>query len=192
MPPFATRPFAFLPAVLLASVLSAGGPAHAATPTESDRILLEQAARACQARDFRALFDAMAMSAVVRQRYSAPEIELTVVKPGGTVEMRKIDLAHYTDFPVAKVDEYYKPAKASTEGDDYVLLEFNQSQSDQISIEWTRVRFVGPSQGGDDLGTPVTLDGRPYDPMVRTDGQLLLEPTADCWTLIADSRLQGQ
>ena len=50
------------------------------------------------------------------------------------------------------------------------------------------MHFRGQPGEGDDLGKPFDLDGEPYDPGRRTDGQLLLYPTKDCWELVSDIR----
>lgn len=157
---------------------------------EWERQQLEQAALACQSRSYKELFWAMIQSVAVREKYAAPQIDYE--ERGENSEMRKsaIPKESYDKFPIQMFDFYWKatvPAKPGDK-DEYVVMEFNQSQSNQISVDWTRVHYRGQSAGGDDLGTPFDLDGKPYRPGRRVDGRLLLYPTKDCWELVADIR----
>ena len=170
-------------------------PDSAAKPlSETDRLMLAEAGRACQsvgADGYVPFFDAFIRSEAVRRRYSASEI--SVSKPGtagdGSVTST-VPVSEYRDFPVMMEDHYRRPARPSGP-DEYIEVVFNQSASNRISVEWTRVRYTGTPGGGDDLGSPVTIDGRPYDPEGEADGQLLFAPTADCWELVADIRFRG-
>lgn len=175
--------------------------APAAKPlSENDRLMLESAAKACQspgADGYATFFEAFARSDAVRKKYAASTANLIQSDPEtGRQTQRRVDGLAYVDgrayweFPIQIVDYDYKPAQPLRPGDEdeYVKLEINQSQSNQISVEWTRVRYGGLSDGGDDLGAAFDLHGRPYDPARRTDGQLLFEPGDMCWALVADIR----
>lgn len=160
--------------------------------SETDRHVLAQAQAACRDGDAASFFDSFIQSAAVRSRYSAPVITRSVFGPGGKViRSDEMAQAHYTAFPIQMVDYYRKPVKPARPGDDgeYVEIDLNQSQSNRISVEWTRVHYDGKSEGGDDLGAPFTLDGQPYSKgSSAADGQLLFEPFGDCWRLTADVR----
>jgi hypothetical protein len=169
-------------------------PTPASAPlTESDRIALEMARGACAARDFRGLFTQMAASAAVRIAYSAPIIEVsTLGRNGEPSQTRQIAARAYRDFPIRLVDYYFKPVAPSNPGDsdEYIDIAFNQSQNDQFSVEWARVHYDGKSEGGDDLGNIIGPDGAPLPAGTHpdADGQLLFEPNANCWQLVADYR----
>lgn len=170
----------------------------AATPalaplTQLDRNALETARTACANQDFNTLFTAMAVSKAVRQKYSAPTIEVSVLDAKGDIlSTRKVARATYDDFPVRQVDYYYKPAKPKIAGDEdeYLDLQFNEGQTEVFSVEWARVHYDGKSEGGDDLGNIIGPDGKPLLPGTHpdADGQLLFEPTKDCWQLQSDIR----
>lgn len=176
----------------LLQVLSAGQAwAGAEKPlTELERHELEQSTLACQSQDYKNLFQAMIRSTAVQKKYTASQIDYEESDGKGGGKKRRISKDSYDKFPIQMFDFYWKttvPAKAGDK-DEYVMMEFNQSQSNQISVEWTRVHFRGQSAGGDDLGKPFDLDGKPYLPGSRADGQLLLYPTKDCWELVSDIR----
>jgi hypothetical protein len=181
-----------------ASTAAAPTPAAASVPDETDAIMLASAASACEAEDYRAFFDAMISSAAVRRKYSAKRIDFTRFNASHTpyteFEFRRIQPERYDIFPIQMVDHYRKSTAPAGAGDtsEHVMLQFNQSQSNQISVEWTRVRYDGKSEGGDDLGEAFDLDGQPYEAGGRTDGQLLLYPTATCWELVADNRYEDR
>ncbi len=127
----------------------------------------------------------------MRRRYSASEIRVRKPETEGRGSVAlTIPVSKYRDFPIMMEDHYRRPARPSGP-DEYIEVVFNQSASDRISVEWTRVRYTGTPGGGDDLGSPVTIDGRPYDPEGEADGQLLFAPTANCWELVADIRFRG-
>ena len=166
--------------------------------SETDRLSLASAASACRVQDKHGFFEAFVASSAVRRKYSAPVIaySVTQISPAYRVLRRdRIPVASYHDFPITMVDYYYTSAKPVRSGDkdEYVMMkEINQSQSNQLSVEWTRVHFDGQSEGGEDLGKAFTLDGKPYEPGgLNTDGQLLFEPDAGCWQLVADIRHQN-
>jgi hypothetical protein len=160
---------------------------------ETDRLMLADAARACQssgADGYAAFFDAFIRSEEVRRKYSAPKISVARPAASGDGSVTKsTPVSEYHDFPITMEDHYRRPARPSGP-DEYIEVVMNQSSSNRISVEWTRVRYTGTSDGGDDLGTPVMPDGRPYDPERQADGQLLFAPTADCWELVADIRFK--
>ncbi len=171
-------------------------PAAASARDETDKIMLASAASACEAEDYKAFFDAIISSAAVRRKYSAATIAFgrfdASRTPYAAIEEKKVAATDYRAFPIKMVDHYRQsvvPARAG-DRDEHVILEFNQSQSNQISVEWTRVHYDGKSTGGDDLGQAFYLDGQPYEADGRTDGQLLLYPTATCWELVADNRYE--
>lgn len=182
-----------LPLLLSIGLLGSALPALALS--ESDRILLTMAKDACKNGDYRAFFDAFAKSSTVRQKYSAAKIQTALLGPHGKpISTRTIDAASYTDFPVKMEDYYYKPRKPARAGDtgEYLDLEFNQSQNNDISVEWSRVHFDGQSSGGDDLGNPLDAKGKPIPAGTHppAEGQLLFRPTADCWVFAEDIRWQ--
>jgi len=161
--------------------------------TDNDRLALDQARAACASRNFEGLFEAMAASQVVRQKYSAPTIEVSVLDGKGNIlSTRQVARESYREFPVVQFDYYWKPAhpKISGDEDEYVDLQFNESQSEIFSVEWARVHYDGKSDGGDDLGNIIGADGKPLPPGAHpnADGQLLFEPTKDCWRLQSDTR----
>lgn len=171
-------------------------PAAASVPDETDTIMLGAAAGACEAEDYKAFFDAMISSAAVRRKYSAATIAFgrfdASRTPYAPIEEKKITATDYRGFPIKMVDHYRQstvPARAGDRGE-HVILQFNQSQSNQISVEWTRVHYDGKTTGGDDLGQAFDLRGQPYAADGPTDGQLLLYPTATCWELVADNRYE--
>ena len=171
-------------------------PAAASARDETDKIMLASAATACEAEDYKAFFDAMISSAAVRRKYSAATMAFgrfdASRTPYAPIEEKKIAAADYRAFPIKMVDHYRQstfPVRAGDK-DEHVILAFNQSQSNQISVEWTRVHYDGKSTGGDDLGQAFVLGGQPYKADGRTDGQLLLYPTATCWELVADNRYE--
>ena len=168
--------------------------ASAAAPLgEHDRIALDMAKRACENRDFKTLFTAIASSPAVRRKYSAASIGVSVLDPRGKVlSTHQMPSTRYGDFPVTQVDYYYKPSKPLKTGDEdeYLDLQFNQSQSDDFSVEWARVHYNGQSDGGDDLGNIIGPDGMPLPPGEHpdADGQLLFRPVGNCWQLQEDLR----
>ena len=128
--------------------------------------MLAQAARACRAQDYKSLFNAMISSPAARDKYAARQIAYEEMNAQVTGKKSWIPKESYDKFPIKMFDFYRKPtvpAKAGDE-DEYVMVEFNQSQSNRISVEWTRVHFRGQPGEGDDLGKPFDLDGEPYDP----------------------------
>lgn len=172
------------------AVLPPGTPALASL-TQLDRNALETARTACANQDFNTLFTAMAVSKAVRQKYSAPTVEVSVFDENGNLlSTRKVARAAYDDFPVRQVDYYYKPAEPKVAGDEdeYLDLQFNESQTEFFSVEWARVHYDGKSDGGDDLGNIIGADGQSLPPGTHpdADGQLLFEPTRDCWQLQSD------
>lgn len=171
------------------ALICLAAPAAAEALSDSDKILLGMVENACQTNDYRTLFDAMAKSPVILRKFTAATVDLGTVHRDGTEEARKVPGADYPGLPVAMRDFSYIPAPAS--GDDPsigLMVEFNQAGDARVSVEWTRVRFVRPEVGGDEVGTPVHLDGTPWVSGDRTDGQLLLYPTDTCFELVADTR----
>ena len=173
-------------------------PSPAAKPmSEEVKMMLGAADAACRAGDANGFFEAFVQSDAVRNRYSAADIVYSVraIAPAfRTISEERIPTAAYHHkFPIRMEDYYYKSTQPIRPGDkdEYVMPEINQSQSNQLSVEWTRVHFDGQSEGGDDLGKAFTLDGKPYEKgSPNTDGQLLFEPTANCWKLVSDIRHQ--
>jgi len=168
-------------------------PAPTQTLSESDRILLDMASNACKANDYRTFFDAFVKSKAVRQKYSAAKVQYAVLgSQGAVVSKQSFDSADYPNFPVRMEDYAYRPVKPTRAGDasEYLDLEFNQSQNNDISVEWSRIHYVGPPTGEEDLGTPVDASGKPIPNGTHPDaeGQLLFRPTADCWEFSEDIR----
>lgn len=156
-----------------------------------DALALEMARSACLEGDFRALFDVLVRSDAARRIYSADRIVVTRYGPDGRrIDRREIPAADYDEFPLRMEDVYRRPSAALQDvGDEeYIMLEFNQSQGEVVAVSWTRVRFDGQSEGGDDLGRPLTRDGRPLPAGYPADGTLVLTPTEDCWRFAADDR----
>jgi hypothetical protein len=162
--------------------------------TESDRLSLRQAAAACRERDGNAFFDAFTQSGAARRKYSAPKITFSLETQDDR-PLRRTDIAasRYKEFPIMMVDYYRKPVRPLRAGDDdeYVEISIYQSHQNQLAVGWARVHYDGKSEGGDDLGNPVTLDGKPYDPAGPLDGQLLFHLTSDCWELVSDIRYEN-
>jgi hypothetical protein len=159
----------------------------------TDVLMLEAAEKACQAEgggNPSQFLDAFARSAAVRRKYLAPSIKYRIFAEGGPIAEQIVTADHYDRFPIKIVDYYRRPVRPSPTGqdDEYVEVEFNRSQSNHLSVDWTIVRYVGQSDGGDDLGQPVDLKGNPYDPVGRKSGQLLFNHKGDCWQLVADHR----
>lgn len=183
-----------LPLAALTLIALAAAPAAASRAGDPDAPFFNDAASACKAEDYRAFVDAVIASPAVRRKYSAATIDVARFdasrSPYRLLEARKVAAAEYRDFPIRMVDHYRKSVVPLRPGDtnEHVILEFNQSQDNRISVEWTRVHYDGKSDGGDDLGRAFGLDGQPYEAGGRTDGQLLLYPTATCWELVADNR----
>ena len=142
----------------------------------TDRSMLKQAETSCRDGDVGAFFDAFIQSEAVRQKYTAP----------------KVSIVGHSDlgFPILMVDHYRKPAQPSRPGadDEFVEIVISHSQSNQIAVEWTRVRYSGTVEGGDDRGDAMNPDGTPYRAGQEMDGKLLFEPTKDCWQLVSDTR----
>lgn len=161
--------------------------------SEADRIALDMAQSACRARDHWTFFNIFANSRAVRLKYSASTVRSAVLDDSGkNISERKFTPEEYRNFPIKMEDYYYRPAKPARAGDtgEYLDLQFNQSQSNVISVEWSRIHYDGRSEGGDDLGSPIDANGRvipPGDHQVA-EGQLLFAPTADCWEFIEDVR----
>ncbi len=179
---------------------SGAAPAPAAEPaqlSESESLEIASAAGACASGEADSFVASFVRSAEVRRRYSAATIQYSVrqTRPDYRVlTQERFAAADYGNFPLTMMDYYFKTtAQASRTGEDeYVMLETNVSQSNQLSVEWTRVRFDGETEGGDDLGNATLLNGRPYvEGGSDIDGQLLFEPTDDCWQLVADIRIHN-
>lgn len=154
---------------------------------------LKKAEQACRDGSPEAFFDAFIQSQGVRQKYTAQSIEVSVRSEAGLIVSRQsLSRRAYAAFPIIMVDYYRKPADRTGVGasDEYIMLDINRSQSDQLSVEWTTVRYEGITAGGDDLGEPVTLDGSNYVSGSYADGQLLFEPVGDCWELVSDLRYE--
>lgn len=170
--------------------------AAAVTPqrmSEGDRLALKMARTACLNRDFQQFFTALASSRAALRQYSANSIELATLDAKGTVmSSSHVAAGVYDTFPVRLVDFYFKPARPRVGGDDdeYLDVQFNQSQSQVYSVEWARVHYDGKSVGGDDLGNMIDRGGKVVASGMHpeADGQLLFAPTDDCWKLQSDTR----
>ncbi|MGQ7828810.1 hypothetical protein [Altererythrobacter sp. Z27] len=160
-------------------------PQDSAPTTESDRLILQQIKSACKIGNAERFVNAFVASAAVRRQYLAPEVLYS--GPGASGQVRLL-AADYDRFPIEMFDYYWRPVQPRS-ADEYVEIVMEQSQDDRIAIEWTRVRYDGHAGEGDGLGTPFTLDGKPYQPGgPYSDGMLLFEPAKGCWRLIEDIR----
>ncbi|MCX8477233.1 MAG: hypothetical protein MT490_15705 [Sphingomonas sp.] len=187
------------PVIATLLLFAACGTGHAAAGpkplaqqlTESDRMSLRQAAAACTDADANAFFDVFIQSAAVRRKYSAPKITFSLeTQDSRPLRQSEIPGSRYRDFPIMMVDYYRKPVRPLRPGDDdeYVEISIYKGPQNQLAVEWTRVHYDGRSDGGDDLGNAVTLDGKPYDSAGPSDGQLLFRPAGGCWELVSDIR----
>jgi hypothetical protein len=147
-------------------------PLKSETPsTETDRLMLEQAAGACKGSEFNSFFEAAVRSKSVRTRYFTSPIKT------GT----GISSASSYHFPFQIMD--YSYVTSDTVGKELrdwenVQLEFNQAQDERYRVDWVRINY-GPN--GDDEGeTPD--DDKTYGPR----GYLIFKPTVECWALIED------
>lgn len=189
------------PLIATLLLLAACGADRAATAkplaqplTESDRMLLREAAAACTDADANAFFDVFIQSAAVRRKYSARTVTFALQTQDSKLLRRSEILgSRYLDFPIMMVDYYRKPARPLRPGDDdeYVEISIYKGPQNQLAVEWTRVHYDGRSDGGDDLGNAITLDGKPYDPAGSSDGQLLFRPAGGCWELESDIRYES-
>lgn len=176
--------------------LTAPAPAESATEPpagilgESDQIMLGMVDNACKTGDYRTLVEMMSRSAMIRHRYSAASIELTQVHPGNKAMVRKVAVADYVGLPITMIDYSYVPAADVANGDPTLglVVEFNQASDSRVAVDWTLVHYLQPEGGGEERGTPVNLDGTPWQSGDPSDGTLLLYPTADCFELVADTR----
>lgn len=174
------------------AVSSKRAPASEQALSETDRILLDMAGNACRTGDYRTFFDAFARSKAVRRKYSAAKVQYAVWGAGAALSQQSFDGAGYPNFPVRMEDYAYRPVEPARAGDagEYLDLQFNQSQNNDISVEWSRIHYVGPPTGEEDLGTPIDANGKPIPNGSYPDaeGQLLFRPTADCWEFSEDIR----
>lgn len=160
--------------------------------SDSDRFQLALAQNACAKRDYRAFFDTLAKSNAVRLKYSAHTIQYaTLGFHGENISLEDIDRFKYHEFPVQTEDYTHRPTSSAkdVDEDDYLYLEFNQSQNNEISVDWTHIHYVGEPQG-EEPGSPVDASGNLIEPGTppQPDGQLLFRPTAECWEFFADIR----
>ncbi len=129
---------------------------------------------ACSRQDAQQFFEAITQSAVIRAEYSAPQINI-VAYVGSEAAVEQA--APPVDYPLTMVDyEYLADYDADTGNGTPVKIEVNQSQSNQIRVDWTRVVTDGVPTDGDARGTPIGDIGIP--------GYLLFEPTDTCWQLV--------
>lgn len=177
-------------ACALVCQLGLTGPAPAETLSESDQILMGMMESACQSRDYRAFFEVFARSEVIRRKFTATKVEVSEVHPGDKAMVRQVPGAEYADFPITLRDYTYVPAPsvAGNDPDMGLVLEFNQASDERVAVEWTRVYYVQPEGGGEELGTPMHLDGTPWVSGDMSDGTLLIYPTDTCFELVADTR----
>jgi hypothetical protein len=160
--------------------------------SKSDRILLEMADNACKAKAYQSLFDAIARSDTVRQKYSADKIEYVILSSQGNAVSRQLyTKANYRKFPVKLVDYSYKPAAPLWPGDvgEYLDIQITQSQNNEVLVEWAHVHYVGEPVD-DDRGQRVDSNGKRVENGTHpvAEGQLIFRPTADCWQLSKDRR----
>ncbi len=181
-------------ACALVCQLGLTGPAPAENLSESDQILMGMMQSACQSRDYHAFFEVIARSEPIRRKYTAAKIEYSEVHPGDKAMVRRVPRAEYADFPIMLRDYTYVPAPAvaGSDPDMGLMLEFNQASDERVAVEWTRVHYTQPEGEGDELGTPMHLDGAPWVSGDQADGTLLIYPTETCFELVADTRYLGK
>jgi len=177
----------------------ANGPGAAASGkaeqamTESDRLFLEMADRACNAVDFESFFKAYSGSWAVRAKYTA-----ATVTHGPTGKSRAEPRAAYLDqnaFPIAPMDYDFVTAESAaafeTKPDaswrdlSYVQLEFNTANDNRRRVDWLPGIFQKhqtppPPELEEGLGELVRATGG--------GGTLLFFPTETCWELVEDVR----
>lgn len=157
--------------------------------SESDRLVLRQMERACKNGDAKGYVDAFIALTAARRAYLAPMVNYSA--QGSSTPIR-LERAEYDRFPIEMFDYYRRPVQPRGP-DDYIEIVVDQSRSNQIAVEWTKVRYDGEVGEGDGLGTPYTLDGKPYQAgSSSADGKLLFEPANGCWQLVEDIRYTKQ
>lgn len=202
MPAHTLRNIAFTLLVpLLVSCSFCVSLADEAELNDSDRYSLDQIANACSSEGsmsneaFADFFDAFIRSKAARVKYSAAQIHYTVYSGGRVLSDEILGPGNYTRFPVQMVDYYYKPVTPAFAGDEdeYLDIQFNQSQTGDFSVDWARVHFDGQSEGGDNLGNPLGADGKPLARGAHPDpeGQLLFQAVGSCWKFVSDVRFKA-
>lgn len=177
-------------ACALVCQLGLNAPASAENLSESDQILMGMMENACQTRDYHAFFEVIARSDLIRRKYTAAKVEVSEIHPGDKAMVRQVPRAEYAGFPVTLRDYTYVPAPAiaGNDQDMALMLEFNQAGDERVAVDWTRVHYVQPEGGGEEVGTPMNLDGTPWLSGDMADGTLLIYPTDTCFELVADTR----
>jgi hypothetical protein len=176
----------------IASLAVTTASSHGAS-RESDKYALELARDACKVHDFRQFFFLFSQSNAVRLQYVAPKVSYAVLDQRGNTQSKAVyDAGHYRRFPIQTMDYDLKPTEPAVAGDEgeYIDLEFNQSQSNVYSVEWARVHYDGKTEGEEGRGNMLDANGKPVPKGTHpvADGQLLFQPTADCWELSEDIR----
>lgn len=177
------------------SVLAGAGPTRtagsgAANP-DDDSVVLDRAVAACRAGDFKGFFDAFVRAEPIRSGYTAPTVVVTRYRADGRPpERSETSEDGFDGFPIRVEDIYWRPAASVAEAgeDEYLQLEFDESQGEVFAVSWTRVRYNGKIEGGDDLGEALTPDGLPLQTGRLPEGKLVFRPFRDCWRLVADER----
>lgn len=167
---------------------------YAVSPSD-DPLALDRAAAACRAGDFKSFFDFFVRADTVRQVFTAPTVVVTRYwTDGRPPERSETPGDAFRSFPIRVEDVYWRPAASVTEAseDEYLLLEFDESQGEVFAVSWTRVRYDGGTDGGDDLGNALLPDGTPHQIVSLPDGKLVFRPFEDCWQLVADERFDRQ
>ena len=177
-------------ALALGALAPAGGVA-AADPVldESDRFFLDMATEACRSGDFPAFLWPFANSRVVRDRYTAPQVESGV--EGRTERVATRAYLDRDAFPIAMMDYSYVTGESQRAFDApgggdpaklvYVQVTFNPAQDERQRVDWVPGRFE--TGEGDGPGTLIEATG--------PGGHLLFYPTTECWQLVADVRNPG-
>lgn len=191
-----------LTALTQALLFSACGTVQAAGGSldETDQFALSQIASACgenatQSEDeFTTFFQGFLLSEAARRQHSTPEIHRTVYSSGTMLSDTVVSPEAYSGFPVQMIDYAYKPVEPAKAGDEdeYLDLQFNQSQTGDFSVEWARIHYDGQSDGGEDQGNPIDANGNPIPEGAHLDpeGQLLFQSTGGCWKFSADIRFK--
>lgn len=139
--------------------------------TETDRIMLEQAEKACKRDDFKSFFEAVLRSKPVRLAYFTSPILTATGK----------QTADRYRLPIQMLDYNYVTSDSAPKDSgerEYVQLEFNQAQDERYRVDWVRIDFG--KNGNDEGETPE--DDKTYGPQ----GYLIFKPTTECWTLVED------
>jgi hypothetical protein len=151
-----------------------------------------QAQASCQSGDRAGFFDALLQSSEVLTLHARNSIQYVVFDRSDEVRREQIvESLNYASapslFPLTMLD-YSRVTTPQASGKDApvdVVVEFEKWRKGGFIVSWTMVEY-----GGAEMDEPFGLDGMPYDPDGRPDGELRFEATPNCWELVADYRWQ--